>query len=197
MSDKAVETGEQGLRKSPRKANCKNDDGKKYSDFFIVYLPKQRFKFSPQTCRKKTYQWTKECIERLIELVEQYPVMYNTSLKDYKNQVIQAQARASIATNFEDCSMVLIYSRYVVTYSITFLIGPGDVRVKWKYLKEQFTRERRICNEVVPSGSGIDDSKKLNRKPWLFYNHMTFLIKHQKDRQYIASFKHFLKLELW
>lgn len=42
-------------------------------------------------------------MERFILSVKSYPILYDTSLKDYKNGDIQGQARANIAAEF-NCS---------------------------------------------------------------------------------------------
>lgn len=56
--------------------------------------------FHHRTTKKK---WTREDTERFIEAVEKYPVLYDCKRKDYKNQVVQATARAAIAKDF-NCS---------------------------------------------------------------------------------------------
>ncbi|KZS12006.1 Uncharacterized protein APZ42_023185 [Daphnia magna] len=71
--------------------------------------------------------------------VEQYPVLYKTTMKAYKKGDVQAKARVSIAKQFEGCS-------------------PLDVKDRWTYLKDQFKKACKVANQDDPSGTGTDDN---------------------------------------
>lgn len=140
----------------------------------------------------RAFKWDKETTEQLIGFIEEYPVLYNTQLKEYKNTVLQAQARASIAKEFEDCGKLSTYitlfflKNYDDLISFTHNVEPDDVKLKFKSLKDQFNKEKKAIIEEDPTGTGLEESQKKNRTPWMFYEQLTFLLPHIKQRKYVS-----------
>ena len=94
-------------------------------------------------------------MEKLIELVQKYPALYNSSLKNYKNQCIQAQSWSSIAGYYADCGNVFLLtypgSFLSVQFITIYLIVPNDVSCKWKTLKDKFLGIRKLYCTGAPS----------------------------------------------
>ncbi|KAK4037540.1 hypothetical protein OUZ56_029572 [Daphnia magna] len=71
----------------------------------------------------------------------------------------------------------------VSEYPVLYDISPGaDVKSKWEYLRKCWLNERREQNKEDPSGTGTDDLKKNQRKPFAYYESMGFISPFTKSR---------------
>ncbi|XP_046860894.1 uncharacterized protein LOC124454131 [Xenia sp. Carnegie-2017] len=104
-------------------------------------------------------EWTRDKVERLAELWEAKPVLYNTTLPDYHDRVARRNAIAEIASALEMSAM--------------------DVSCKIKNLRSQFCKE--IAKGTKPkSGSATDDVTPKSK--WQYLTLLLFLKDHVECR---------------
>ena len=72
-------------------------------------------KYASVVKEKEEKKWTYELVGRLIEIVEmEYPIIYDTSSKDYKNNVIQANARVKISQKLGNGISMCAVSQFII-----------------------------------------------------------------------------------
>ncbi|XP_045028166.1 uncharacterized protein LOC123471209 [Daphnia magna] len=113
--------------------------------------------------RISTYPWNEERIQEMIQGVSEYPVLYDISRDDYKDVTVHARALDAVAQRLPCCT-------------------GADVKSKWEYLRKCWLNERREQNKEDPSGTGTDDLKKNQRKPFAYYESMGFISPFTKSR---------------
>ncbi|KZS20644.1 Uncharacterized protein APZ42_012574 [Daphnia magna] len=113
--------------------------------------------------RISTYPWNEERIQEMIQGVSEYPVLYDISRDDYKDVTVHARALDAVAQRLTCCT-------------------GADVKSKWEYLRKCWLNERREQNKEDPSGTGTDDLKKNQRKPFAYYESMGFISPFTKSR---------------
>ncbi|XP_030764687.1 uncharacterized protein LOC115888937 [Sitophilus oryzae] len=95
----------------------------------------------------------------LIDLIQNFPYLYDKSKKEYKNNNIRNNAwdiAAALTTSVEDIQRV------------------------WRNLRERYDKERKQIRNM-PSGSGAPDSV------WLLYDLMRFMDKHMLSRKRVSN----------
>ena len=105
--------------------------------------------------------YNKEEKESLIEIVKNYPCLFDTACKEYKDITVKTNAKVEISNQFEDCTV-------------------DDVSVQWNHLVDKFRRIRKIMVNEDPSGTGTNDSAQ--QQGWDLYEQLTYLDKHIKQR---------------
>ncbi|EFX66651.1 hypothetical protein DAPPUDRAFT_331871 [Daphnia pulex] len=115
---------------------------------------------------KRARMWSKATTERFIQSIEKHKVLYDLTMSDYKNQVTQATARAVISSegNFQS------------------VCCPGEVKRKWKQLKDTYRCEKKRLNEEDPSGSGLEGSKRA-KKLLTYFDQMGFVSTVHEDAE--------------
>ena len=112
---------------------------------------------------RSSRHWSEEEREQLIELVKNYPCVYDTSTcKTYKDITVKTNAKVEISKLFESCSV-------------------EDVTVQWGHLVDHFRRTKKQYNNEDPTGTSAEDSMSQYPK-WDLYRSMSFLEKHIKQR---------------
>ncbi|KAK4003659.1 hypothetical protein OUZ56_005415 [Daphnia magna] len=106
--------------------------------------------------RNSTYPWNEERIQEMIQVVSEYPVLYDISRDDYKDVTVHARVLDAVAERLPCCT-------------------GAHVKSKWEYLRKSWLNERREKNKEDPSGTGTDDLKKNQRKPFAYYESMGFI----------------------
>ena len=102
--------------------------------------------------------FSQEDDEKLIEEVRKFPNLYNSSLAEYRDHHRTEQSWIAIAKLFGSQQWNVF-------------------RDRWKYLRDQYTKYKKIANE---SKSGDAGGKKL--KKWKYFDLMDFLKDHIKHR---------------
>ncbi|XP_031327322.1 uncharacterized protein LOC116158643 [Photinus pyralis] len=95
----------------------------------------------------------------LIELVEQFEVLYNRRHKDFKNKLVRENAWKSIAAIFNDT--------------------PENVENRWNSLRNRYAAELRKT-KTIPSGSGA-------QTVWIHMSAMNFINAHIVPRRSTVS----------
>lgn len=88
-----------------------------------------------------SFVWTIELTDRLIELYEQRPCLYNTTIKDYFNRDIRSKALAEIVTDLGSTGWQYMHTAMYI-YSIWSLMQylEAQVKSKLKSIRAQYTR---------------------------------------------------------
>ncbi|XP_045034356.1 uncharacterized protein LOC123475558 [Daphnia magna] len=90
-------------------------------------------------------------------------MIFLVSRDDYKDVTVHARALDAVAQRLTCCT-------------------GADVKSKWEYLRKCWLNERREQNKEDPSGTGTDDLKKNQRKPFAYYESMGFISPFTKSR---------------
>ncbi|XP_045029925.1 uncharacterized protein LOC123472449 [Daphnia magna] len=112
--------------------------------------------------KKSSRNWSEEEREQLIEAVKNYPCLYDTTCKTYKDLTVKTNAKVEISKLFESCSA-------------------EDVTLQWGTLVDKFRRTRKQYNNENPTGTSAEDSMS-QYSHWDLYQSMLFLEKHIKQR---------------
>lgn len=111
---------------------------------------------------RSSRNWSEEEREQLIEAVKNYPCLYDTTSKTYKDITVKTNAKEEISKLFESCSA-------------------EDVTLQWGTLVGKYRRTRKQYNNEDPTGTSAEDS--MSQYPhWYLYQSMLFLEKHIKQR---------------
>jgi hypothetical protein len=86
---------------------------------------------------RSSRNWSEER-EQLIEAVKNYPCLYDTTCKTYKDITVKTNAKVEISTLFESCSA-------------------EDVTLQWGTLVDKFRRTRKQYNNEDPTGTSAED----------------------------------------
>ncbi|KAL0108613.1 hypothetical protein PUN28_015228 [Cardiocondyla obscurior] len=101
----------------------------------------------------------------LIDIIRGYPHLYAKNLKDFKNKNVREQSWLEIASILK-CSV-------------------EDCQRRWLRLRDRFSKERRLRDTEIRSGSG----RVPGRKEFCLYDNMMFLSEHIQSR----NISHFIK----
>ncbi|KAI9566027.1 hypothetical protein GHT06_009826 [Daphnia sinensis] len=145
----------------PTKVSPRKNKGK--TAVYNIAEPSGSGMTSSNKKRISTYQWNEERIQEMIQGVSEYPVLYDISRDDYKDVTVHARAFDAVAQRLPCCT-------------------GADVKSKWEYLRKCWLSERRELNKEDPSGTGTDDVKKNQRKPFAYYESMGFISPFTKSR---------------
>ncbi|EFX72802.1 hypothetical protein DAPPUDRAFT_253916 [Daphnia pulex] len=66
------------------------------------------------------------------------------------------------------------------------MLRPGEVKRKWKQLKDDYRSEKKRLNEEDPSGSGLEGSKRV-KKPWTYFGGMGFMSTVHEDAERVTN----------
>jgi hypothetical protein len=136
-----------------RKSKSK-DDVMKSSETFLIYCLLLYFRSSRI--------WLEEEREQLIAAVKNYPCLYYTTSKTYKDITVKTNAKVEISKLFESCSA-------------------EDVTFQWGTFVDKFRRTRKQYNNEDATGTFAEDS--MSQYPhWDLYQSMLLLEKHIKQR---------------
>ncbi len=106
--------------------------------------------------------WLEEEREQLIAAVKNYPCLYYTTSKTYKDITVKTNAKVEISKLFESCSA-------------------EDVTFQWGTFVDKFRRTRKQYNNEDATGTFAEDS--MSQYPhWDLYQSMLLLEKHIKQR---------------
>lgn len=117
--------------------------------------------------------WSSEGTYKLIELLEQRPILWKKSLEDYKNVVKRSDALKEIAANFENCSEEDVKSKSInFSFQIRIIIFicclfAEKIRSLRKVHSEKL---RQIKTAQKKSGSAPKQVK------WEYFKAMEFLL---------------------
>ena len=105
--------------------------------------------------RKSEINWTEDSIRRLIGAVEEEPILWDSSLSEYKNKTKRESAWAYISEIFFDS-----------------ILPSAELNRKWQNLRCQF---KDHCNKAQKkkSGQGTDENYIIR---WKYYDSMKFLL---------------------
>ncbi|KAL0108612.1 hypothetical protein PUN28_015228 [Cardiocondyla obscurior] len=95
----------------------------------------------------------------LIDIIRGYPHLYAKNLKDFKNKNVREQSWLEIASILK-CSV-------------------EDCQRRWLRLRDRFSKERRLRDTEIRSGSG----RVPGRKEFCLYDNMMFLSEHIQSRK--------------
>ncbi|RXG55476.1 hypothetical protein Avbf_11400 [Armadillidium vulgare] len=107
--------------------------------------------------------WTREIVEKLIELVHNAPSLWDSTCPEYRDRYKKDAELSRIATYFN--------------------LSEDVVSRKIKSLKTQFRRENRKMKEMSKTGSSAISPDKL----WFGYSLMSFLLKNNVSKASSSS----------
>lgn len=110
----------------------------------------------------------------LVDLVRQFPFLYDKGNKDFKDKNMKENSWSTIAANLH------VDGEYFYSQPTVYSIRCSDFTVNtaqtiWIVLRNKYSVERKK-EKTVPSGSGA-------RKSWPLFSAMSFLDKHMTMRK--------------